>query len=312
MADIQLGRGYGPPGHQPNQETIEDQDLLGQRSSWIRQVFTRLLSNPSTLTGLALLATVILLAASASLTSRYSPDAVDVSILNQLPSGSHWFGTDYLGRDMWARVVYGGRISLTAAFFVAAIGIGTGTPLGLIAGYSHRLVDDVIMRMIDVMLSIPSILLAIGVVSILGPSLRSAVIAVGITSIPGFARLARASTLKARELEYVDAARALGAGAMRILTRHILPNIAGELVVLATLVVGYAILATAALSFLGLGSQPPASDWGTLLSKGYDHMFQSWSQVVFPGLAIVMTVLGINLFGDGLNDALSPRSRGYR
>jgi peptide/nickel transport system permease protein len=204
-------------------------------------------------------------------------------------------------------VVYGGRNSLPAGFFVALIGMGIGTPIGMAAGYGPRALDNAIMRFVDVLLCIPSILLAIGIVSLVGPSLRSSIIAVGVTAVPGFARLARASSLRARELEYVDSARALGAGAVHVLRRHILPNIADQVVVLASLTVGYAILATAALSFLGLGSQPPTADWGTMISKGYQFMFMSWSQVAFPGLAIMVTVLGINLFGDALNDALNPR-----
>jgi ABC-type dipeptide/oligopeptide/nickel transport system permease subunit len=157
------------------------------------------------------------------------------------------------------------------------------------------------------LLAFPGILLAIGIVAILGPSLKSAVIAVGIASIPGFARIARGSTLQTKENDYVKASQALGARHRHILSRHVLPNVVDPLIVLATLNLGYAILATAALSFLGLGTQLPTSDWGTMLSEGYEHMFQSWSEVTFPGLAIVICVLGINLLGDGLGDALNPR-----
>ena len=208
---------------------------------------------------------------------------------------------------MWSRVVYGGRISLPAGLGVVAIGFGAGVPLGLIAGFVGGLVDDIIMRVVDILLAFPGILLAIGVVAILGPGLTSAVIAVGIAIIPGFARLARGSTLRAREQDYVEAARSQGARTTHILLRHILPNIVDPLIVLATLSLGSAILATAALSFLGLGTQLPTSDWGTLLSQGYEHMFQSWSEVTFPGIAIIVSVLGINLLGDALSDAIDPR-----
>jgi peptide/nickel transport system permease protein len=234
---------------------------------------------------------------------------MDISALNQDPSHAHWFGTDYLGRDMWSRVLYGGRVSLPAGLGVILIAFGIGTPIGLIAGYVGGPLDDFLMRLIDLLLCFPFIILAIGIVAILGPSLQSAVIAVGVGSIPGFARIGRGSTLAVRERDYVLSARALGAGHGHLLFRHVLPNVVDPLIVLATINLGFAILATAALSFLGLGTQLPTSDWGTLLSLGYEHMFQSWSEVTFPGLAIAVSVLGINLLGDGLGDALNPRLR---
>jgi peptide/nickel transport system permease protein len=288
-------------------QSMVEEPLAAAPASWQRQILRRLWHNPSAMVGLAMLLLMGLLALLAPLITHYGPDAIDVSALNQEPSGLHWLGTDYLGRDMWSRVLYGGRVSLPAGLGVIAIAFGIGTPMGLIAGYTGNIIDDLIMRIVDVLLAFPGILLAIGIVAILGPSLQSAVVAVGIASIPGFARIARGSTLKAREQEYVAAARAQGAGHTHIIGRHILPNVVDPLIVLATLNLGYAILATAALSFLGLGTQLPTSDWGTLLSQGYEHMFQSWSEVTFPGLAIMISVLGINLFGDGLGDALNPR-----
>lgn len=288
------------------QATVEE-SLGPQRSAWLSQILRRLVGNPSAMIGLALLLVMVVLSIIAPMIARYGPNTIDIANLNQDPTSAHWFGTDYLGRDVWSRVLYGGRISLPAGLGVIAIAFIIGTPMGLVAGYSGGLIDDVIMRVVDILLSFPGILLAIGVVAILGPSLNSAVVAVGITSVPGFARVARGSTLRAREQEYVEAARALSAGNVYIIFRHILPNIVDPLIVLATLTLGSAILATSALSFLGLGTQIPSSDWGTLLSLGYEHMFESWSEVTFPGLAIVITVLGINLFGDGLSDALNPR-----
>ncbi len=257
--------------------------------------------------GLGLVLLMVAVAILAPLIGRYNPDAFNVSILNQTPSPRHWFGTDYLGRDMWARIVYGARVSLTAGIGIVAISFAIGVPIGLAAGYGGKIVDDILMRFIDVLLAFPGILLAIAIVTILGPGLYSAVIAIGIAGIPGYARIARGSTIEIREHEFVQAARAQGAGRVHIMARHILPNIVDPLIVLATLNLSGAILAAAALSFLGLGTQLPASDWGTLLSQGYDHMFQSWSQVTFPGLVIAITVLGINLFGDGIGDALNPR-----
>jgi peptide/nickel transport system permease protein len=284
------------------------ESTIGERRvTFSGQILRRLRSDSSAIAGVFLLGLTIVLAIVAPLVAHRGPDTIDLNVLNQNPSSSYWFGTDYLGRDMWSRVVYGGRISLPAGLGVVGIAFGVGVPLGLIAGFVGGLVDDIIMRFVDILLAFPGILLAIGVVAILGPGLTSAVIAVGIAVIPGFARLARGSTLRAREQDYVEAARAQGAKNSHILLRHILPNIVDPLIVLATLSLGSAILATAALSFLGLGTQLPTSDWGTLLSQGYEHMFQSWSEVTFPGIAIIVSVLGINLLGDALSDAIDPR-----
>lgn len=286
----------------PLESTISE-----RRVTFSGQILRRLRSDSSAIAGVFLLGLTIVLAIVAPLITHRGPDTINLAVLNQNPSTSYWFGTDYLGRDMWSRVVYGGRISLPAGLGVVGIAFGAGVPLGLIAGFVGGLVDDLIMRFVDILLAFPGILLAIGVVAILGPGLTSAVIAVGIAVIPGFARLARGSTLRAREQDYVEAARAQGATNTHILLRHILPNIVDPLIVLATLSLGSAILATAALSFLGLGTQLPTSDWGTLLSQGYEHMFQSWSEVTFPGIAIIVSVLGINLLGDALSDAIDPR-----
>jgi ABC-type dipeptide/oligopeptide/nickel transport system permease subunit len=284
------------------------ESTIGERRvTFTGQIVRRLRSDSSAIAGTFFLGLTITLAIIAPLITHRGPDTINLDVLNQNPSWSYWFGTDYLGRDMWSRVVYGGRISLPAGLSVVAIAFGTGVPLGLIAGFVGGLVDDIIMRIVDILLAFPGILLAIGVVAILGPGLTSAVIAVGIATIPGFARLARGSTLRAREQDYVEAARSQGARNSHILLRHILPNIVDPLIVLATLSLGSAILATAALSFLGLGTQLPTSDWGTLLSQGYEHMFQSWSEVTFPGIAIIVSVLGINLLGDALSDAIDPR-----
>jgi peptide/nickel transport system permease protein len=286
----------------PLESTISE-----RRITFSGQILRRLRSDSSAIAGVFLLGLTIVLAIVAPLITHRGPDTINLEVLNQNPSSSFWFGTDYLGRDMWSRVVYGGRISLPAGLGVVGIAFGAGVPLGLMAGFVGGLVDDVLMRFVDILLAFPGILLAIGVVAILGPGLTSAVIAVGIAVIPGFARLARGSTLRTREQDYVQAARAQGATNTHILVRHILPNIVDPLIVLATLSLGSAILATAALSFLGLGTQLPTSDWGTLLSQGYEHMFQSWSEVTFPGIAIIVSVLGINLLGDALSDAIDPR-----
>jgi peptide/nickel transport system permease protein len=283
-----------------------DEPLRERRHSRLGLTLRRLRADRGALIGLGLVGAMALLALLAPLIGRYGPDTTDMLLLNQGPTPAHWFGTDYLGRDLWARVWYGGRVSLPAGLGVIAIAAGLGVPLGLIAGYGGRLVDGVIMRAVDVILAVPAIFLALGVVAIAGPGLPSAMVAIGVAVAPSYARLARGLTLQGRESRYVEAARALGVGHRAIILRHILPNIVDPLIVLATLTFGYAILATAALSYLGLGTQLPTADWGTLLSQGYEHMFQSWSEVTFPGLALALSVLGINLLGDGLSDALRP------
>ncbi|MBV9279229.1 MAG: ABC transporter permease [Chloroflexi bacterium] len=293
-------------------EPLFEEEISGEVPviSRSRQTLTRLLANRPAMVGLAMLIIVVVLALIAPLIARYNPDAIDVSNLNQNPTPAHWFGTDYLGRDTWARLLYGARVSLPAGLGAVVISFCIGVAMGVTAGYGRKLVDDLLMRLVDMLLAFPGILLAIGIVTILGAGLKSAVIAVGVAGIPGYARIARGLTLQAREETYVLASRVVGGRTLRIMVRHILPNIAAPLVVLATLNLSGAILAASALSFLGLGTQPPTADWGTMLAQGYEHMFQSWAQVTFPGLLILFTVLGINLLGDGLGDALNPTLRG--
>jgi len=275
-----------------------------------RQVLARLLEHRPAMAGLAMLAIVILLALLAPLIARYHPNAVDVGIINQNPTPAHWFGTDYLGRDTWARLLYGARVSLPAGLGAVLIACCLGVPMGVTAGYGRKLVDDLVMRPVDMLLAFPGILLAIAIVTLLGPGLTSATIAVGVAGIPSYARVARGLTLRAREETYVLASRVAGGSARHIMVRHVLPTIVAPLLVLATLDLSGAILTVSALSFLGLGTQLPTADWGTMLAQGYEHMFQSWAQVTFPGLMILFTALGINLLGDGLSDALNPRLRG--
>jgi ABC-type dipeptide/oligopeptide/nickel transport system permease subunit len=282
-----------------------------------RQVLRKLYRNTPAMVGLGMVLLIIVMAVLAPLVSRYDPNAVpndfSLSLLNQGPSPAHWMGTDYLGRDMWARLIYGARISLPAGLQAVFISFVIGVPMGVIAGYGHKLLDDALMRFVDMLLAFPGLLLAISIVTFLGPSLQSVIIAIGIAGIPGYARVARGLTLQARAETYILAAQALGVRSIRIMRRHVLPNIIGPLVVLATLNLSGAILATAGLSFLGLGTQPPTADWGTMLYKGYTNMFLSWAGLIFPAMFLVFTVLGINMLGDGLAEALSPgQSRGGR
>jgi peptide/nickel transport system permease protein len=250
---------------------------------------------------------VVLLAVFAPVVGRYGPDNPDFTALNQNPSPAHIMGTDYLGRDMWSRLVWGGRTSLPAGCLIVLMSFVIGVPWGILAGFGSRLADDIFMRLIDVLLALPGLVLAMSIVAILGPSIRSVIVALGIAGIPGYARVARASTLTTRNLDYVLAARTLGSGHFRIMRSHVLRNIVSPLVILATLNLSGAILAAAALSFLGIGTQLPAADWGTMLSNGFNYMFDSWAQVAFPALIITVTVLGINLMGDALGEVLNPQ-----
>jgi peptide/nickel transport system permease protein len=288
-------------------EPESDEEVSRVSGSWSLQVARRLIGNRSALVSLAALLVIAILTLFAPALARYAPDAIDPNALNQMPSGSHWFGTDYLGRDLWSRVLYGGRISLPVGLWVVAIEFGIGVPLGLVAGYAGKWTDEALMRLVDVKLALPGLLLPLGLIAILGPSLRSTVIALGVAGIPVYARMARGTTLKVRGQEYIVAAQSVGGRRTSIMVRHVLPNILEPLIVQATIGLGIAILAASALSYLGLGIQPPAADWGTLLYAGYEHMFESWSEIVFPGLAVSLTILAINLVGDGLSDAVNPR-----
>jgi peptide/nickel transport system permease protein len=222
------------------------------------------------------------------------------------PTGLHWFGLDELGRDIFARVLSGARISLMVGLVVVGVSCTIGTTLGAIAGYFGGYVDEVISRVIDILLAFPGLLLAIAVVAVLGPSLTNVVLALSLIGWVGYARLVRSQVLRAREFEFVQAARALGATTTRILTFHVVPTALPALSVQATLGMGGAILAEAALSFLGLGVQPPTPSWGTMLSYGRTHLLDAPHLTIFPGLAIAVLVLGFNFLGDGLRDALDP------
>ena len=259
------------------------------------------------LVGLAILATLAVLAVAAPWLSARDPIRTAPRDALQPPGTRFVLGSDQFGRDVASRVLHGARVSLLVGVISVSIAVGLGTPIGLVSGYYGGRLDALIMRVMDVMLAFPGILLALAIVSVLSPGLGNVMIAVGLSAVPGYARLVRATVLSAREHLYVEAARALGGRDGAILVRDILPNVVAPLIVTATLGLGGAILSAAALSFLGLGSQPPQPEWGRMLSEGRDYLREAWWISTFPGLGILLTVLAMNLVGDGLRDVLDPR-----
>ena len=262
--------------------------------------------------GLVIIVIVFFIAIFAPFLSLYDPGKTDVSLKLKPPSSQHYLGTDQLGRDVFSRMLYGSQISLSVGFVAVGISILIGILVGAMAGYKGGWVDSLLMRFVDIMLSFPSFFLILTVVAILRPNIYNVMIVIGITSWEGTARFVRAEFLSLRERDYVQAARALGVKDRRIIFRHILPNALAPVFVTASLGVASAILIEAGLSFLGFGVQPPAPSWGNILTEGRTYIFDAWWLTVFPGLAILITVLSFNLFGEGLRDAIDPRLRGRR
>jgi ABC-type dipeptide/oligopeptide/nickel transport system permease subunit len=259
--------------------------------------------------GLAILVAFVVLTVLAPLISPYDPIRQDLANALRPPSAEHLFGTDHLGRDVATRILYGTRITLFIGVLAVAIGLAVGIPLGVVSGYYRGRVDLVIQRVADTMFSFPAILLALALVAILGIGLRNVIIAVGISMVPVFIRLVRGSVLEIREEIYVEAARALGAGDLRILTRHVLANAWTPIIVQSSISMGITILVAAGLGFLGLGVQAPTPEWGSMLGEGRQYIFSHGHMTTFPGLAIFLAVLAFNLMGDGMRDALDPRLR---
>lgn len=274
-----------------------------------RAFFRELSKNPGAIAGLIVLVILVLGAIFASIITRHEPNIINPPDRLQSPNSEHWLGADPFGRDLYTRLVYGARVSLPVGFIAVLISASIGIVLGLVSGYYGRVVDGVIMRLIDIMLAFPGILLALVVVAILGPNLRNVMIAVGIGGIPRYTRLVRGSVLSSRELLYVEAARVVGVPDRKILFRQILPNVVGPAVVLSTISIGSAILSAAGLSFLGLGAQPPDAEWGSMLADGRQFLRTDPWVTAVPGVAIMLTVLSVNLLGDGLRDILDPRLR---
>jgi peptide/nickel transport system permease protein len=273
-----------------------------------RRALRRLFARRAAVFGLAVVALMVVLALAAPWLAPFDPLATSFATVRKAPSGTHWFGTDEVGRDLLSRVIWGGRASLAAGVISVSIAVGIGVPLGMLAGYVGGAVDAVVSRVTDAMLAIPFLILAIALAAFLGPSLSNAMIAIGITATPIFVRLSRGQVLTVRAEDYVEAARAVGNPPHRILLRHILPNILPPVIVQATLAIAAAIIAEASLSFLGLGQQPPAPSWGSMLNTAQRFLTQAPWMAIYPGLAIFVTVLAFNLLGDGLRDALDPKS----
>ncbi|MDH2380444.1 ABC transporter permease [Bradyrhizobium sp. CER78] len=274
-----------------------------------RRAWRRLIRRKGAVLGLVVIALFILLAVFAPLIVPYDPIATSWSLVRKAPSLQHWFGTDELGRDVLARVVFGARASLLAGVISVGIALAIGVPLGLLAGYRGGFIDALISRITDAMLACPFLILAIALAAFLGPSLGNAMIAIGVSATPIFIRLTRGQVMSVKVEDYVEAARAMGNPRWRIALVHILPNILPALLVQATLSIAAAIIAEAALSFLGLGQQPPAPSWGSMLNAAQRFLTTAPWMAVWPGLAIFLVVLSFNLVGDGLRDALDPKAR---
>lgn len=279
-----------------------------QSSPW-RDAWYRLKKQKTALIGLFVIIFFIVVGLLAPVITSQPWDGQNLADKLKPPSAQHWFGTDDLGRDIFTRVIYGARISLWVGFFSVVGSIVIGTSMGLVAGYYGRWVDTIISRLFDIILAFPSILLAIAIVTILGPGLSNALIAIAVINVPTYGRLVRSRVLSIKEEEYVTAAKVLGMSHVRIVFSHILPNSMAPIIVQGTLGVATAVLEAAALGFLGLGAQAPQPEWGKMIADSRQYITAAYWTVLFPGLAIMLTVLGFNLFGDGLRDALDPKMK---
>lgn len=280
-----------------------------KKKSQFNIIWKRLRKNKMAISGLIILSIIIISAIFANRLFDYETKVIQQSASLRLkpPSPNHWLGTDEVGRDILARIVYGARVSLPIAFATIAIAAAAGSVLGAIAGYGSKRLDNIIMRFMDIFLAIPSVLLSITLVSALGASIGNLLIAISISNIPPFARIVRSSVLTIKNEEFIEAAQAIGGSDIRIISRHIFPNCMAPLIVQITLSIAGSILAISSLSFLGLGIQPPIPEWGSMLSSGRQYIRYAWWVCAFPGLAIMLTILSLNLLGDGLRDALDPK-----
>jgi peptide/nickel transport system permease protein len=284
-------------------------EVVPRGASPAQRAWRRLLRRRGAMVGLAFVILFVLLAMLAPYVSPYDPVATSWSAVRKPPSAEYWFGTDEIGRDVLSRVIWGARASLLAGLVSVCISLALGVPIGLLAAYVGGWTDGVISRFTDAMLAVPFLILAIALAAFLGPSLTNAMIAIGVSATPVFIRLTRAQVLAVKVEDYVEAARAVGNPHWRIALRHILPNVLPPLIVQATLSIAAAVIAEASLSFLGLGQQPPAPSWGSMLNTAKNFVDQAPWMAIWPGLSIFLLVLSFNLLGDGLRDALDPRHK---
>ncbi|MEX1044010.1 MAG: ABC transporter permease [Acidimicrobiia bacterium] len=280
-----------------------------EHRSRLRTTVETVLRNRLAVVGLIILVGLVLVAVFADLIAPATVNEVDIPNRLSPPSAGNWFGTDDLGRDIFSRVVIASRVSLQVGVISVGLAMAIGIPIGLIAGYYGKLTDSILMRMMDILFSFPAILLAIAILAALGSGITNAMVAIGIVYTPIFARITRGSVLSVKESVFVTAARSLGAKDSRIIRTHILPNVLAPIIVQTSLSLAFAILAEAALSFLGLGVQPPDPAWGRMLADGRGFFQDAWWMAVFPGVAILLTVMSFNFLGDGLRDALDPQQR---
>ena len=278
-----------------------------KRNSQAKDTFRRFIKNKAAVVGLIIISLLLFGAIFAGVITPYDFDKQDLTARFEMPSMAHLLGTDEFGRDLFTRILYGARISLFVGILSVSVGCLIGGTLGALAAYYGGRVDNFIMRFLDIWHSIPDLLLAISLASAMGPGIGNAIIAIGLTTIPSYARVVRASVMTVNNTEYIEAARCLGASVPRIILRHIIPNALAPIIVQASLGVAGAIITTASLSFIGLGVQPPTPEWGSMLSKGRQYIRNYWHLVTFPGVFIMTTVISLNLLGDGLRDALDPR-----
>lgn len=290
-----------------NLENLTPELVKRKRRGAFAEVLFRLSKSPLAMFGLAIILLLIFCALFAEAISPYSPIKQDLMHMFETPSAEHWLGTDEFGRDILSRLIYGARVSLQVGFIAVGIALVVGGMLGAISGYYSGWLDNSIMRVMDVLLSIPQTLLAIAIVAALGPSLMNLMIAVGISAVPTYARIVRGSVLSIRSMEFIEAARSVGSSDLRIILRHIIPNSMAPIIVQSTLGVASAILNAAGLSFIGLGIQPPNPEWGAMLSGGRQYIRDFPHMTLYPGLAIMFTILALNFLGDGLRDALDPK-----
>jgi len=287
--------------------STEEKKRVNPQMENFKNVWRKLRQNYLAMAGGILIVLFMIVAVIGPWITTGDPMAPNVADRLEGPSSQYWFGTDHHGRDIFTRIIHGMSITLYIGFLSVFVGMIFGVVFGIVSGYYGGRIDAIIMRTMDVLLAFPGILLALGIVAVLGGSINNVIIAISIFSIPVFARIVRGSTLSVRKLEYVDAVRALGASDFRIIFRHILPNIMSPIIVQATLRIATAVLTASGLSFLGLGAQPPTPEWGAMLAAGRNYMWEHPHIALFPGLAIVLVVLAFNLFGDGVRDALDPK-----